>query len=195
MPHVRQRSPSPAQRTGGTRGSRAFASVAFPAPSPRPKQREPRGGLFQRAGESSLCRAGGRGALRGSGKALCVVLTCGQTLLLRSVARSSDAVALGSGCCCVRAWCALESKRLSHVFVTQLPAGDRYVPGPDSGGHVPWAPWPFNHVRCLHPGRELARWHWLRLQPSLLPGFLLTCSACDLGCGLVTWGMPFPGCL
>lgn len=169
--------------------------MAFPAPLPRPKQRKPRGDVsrerFQWARESSLCCAGGRGALRGSGKALCVVLTCGQTLLLRSVARLSNAVALGSGCCCVRAWCALESKHLSRVFVTQLPAGDRYVPGPDSGGHVPWAPWPFNHVRCLHPGRELARWHWLRLQPSLLPGFLLTCSACDLGCGLVTRGMPF----
>lgn len=178
--------------------SGVLASVALPAPWPRPNPRKPRGGVsgerFQWARESSLCHAGGRGAWRGSGEALCVVLTCGQALLLRSVARLSSAVSPGSGCCCVRAWCALESKPLSRVFVTQLPAGDRYVPGPDSGGHVPWAPWPFNHVRCLHPGRELARWHWLRLQPSLLPGFLLTCSACGLGCGLVTWGMPSSGC-
>lgn len=176
-------------------GSALTASVLFPARLPELKQCKPQGNIswekLHWARERGLCLCGGWGAWRGSGKALCLVPARGQTLLLRSVAALTAAVAAGSGCCCVRAWCALESKLLSRVFVTQLPAGDRYVPGPDSGGHVPRAPWPFNHVRCLHPVRELARWHRLRLQPSLLPGLLLTLSACCLGRGLGTSGTPF----
>jgi len=179
-------------------GSGVFPSAAFPAPWPAPQHHQPRGAVsrerFWRGRGSSSCCAGGWAAWRGGGEALCVVLTCSRALLLRSGPGLSDAVALGSGRCCARAWRALDSKRLSRVFVTQLPAGDRYVPGPDSGGHVPWAPWPFNHVRRLHPGWELARWHWLRLQPSLLPGFLLTALHAAGAAGLPRGERPLPGC-
>lgn len=132
-------------------------------------------------GRGSSSAAPEDGEHRGAAAKLC----CCQTLLLRWGSGSSNTPVLGSVGCCVGAWCVLASKRLS-VCLTQLPAGDRYLPGPDSGGHVPRAPWPLNHVRCLWPGWGLARW----LRPSLLPGFSLTCSACGRGWGLLT----LPGC-
>lgn len=88
--------------------------------------------------------AGGGGALE--------VLPCRQPL---PCARWQGQARLGSVLLCSLAVPC--SKPLSRVFVTQLPAGHRYVPGPGSGGHVPRAPWPSQHVRCLQPGRELAR--------------------------------------
>lgn len=95
-------------------GSALTASVLFPARPPRLKQHKSRASIswekLHWARERGLCLCGGRAALRGSGRALCLVLARGQTLLLRSVAAA--AVGLVAA---VRAWCALESKLLSRV--------------------------------------------------------------------------------
>lgn len=95
-------------------GSALMASVLFPARPPRLKQHKSPGSIswekLHWARERGLCLCGARAALRGSGRALCLVLARGQTLLLRSVA----AVAVGL-VAAGRAWCALESKLLSRV--------------------------------------------------------------------------------
>lgn len=95
-------------------GSALMASVLLPARPPRLKQHKSPGSIswekLHWARERGLCLSEARAALRGSGRALCLVLARGQTLLLRSVA----AVAVGL-VAAGRAWCALESKLLSRV--------------------------------------------------------------------------------